>query len=149
MVILGYTVAGANTSDAKLLEPALRDVQVGGLLNQFNAIYGDNIFDSADNRALLETLNKTCCFHTAEETGKHPAQPRSARRKSRRRSRIEAEFGIASENFAFGRVAVWTKRRVETDLALFSAAWNFFFLMSWVVGHFEDRLSLKRLLYEI
>jgi len=148
MAILGYAVAPANTSDANFLAPALEDVEKGRLLGQFNRMYGDNIFDNANNRALLAGINKECLFHTKAETGKHPAQPRSARRKSRRRSRIEAEFGIATNNYAFGRLATWTLPRVEIDLALFSTAWNFFFLMAWVVGRFDDRLSLKQLLYK-
>ena len=148
MAILGYAVAPANKSDANFLAPALEDVEDGGLLGQFNRMYGDNIFDNTDNRALLAGKNKECLFHSKAETGKHPTQPRSARRKSRRRSRIEAEFGIATNNYAFGCLATWTLPRVEIDLALFSTAWNFFFLMAWVVGRFDDRLSLKQLLYK-
>ena len=148
MVILGYAVAPANMSDANFLAPALQDVEEGQLLQLIKKLYGDSIFNNTGNRALLEEKIIECLFHTKAETGKHPAQPRSARRKSKRRSRIEAKFGIATNNYAFGRLSTWTLPRVETDLALFSTAWNFFFLMAWVVGHFDDRLSLKQLLYK-
>lgn len=148
MVILGFIVLPGNVNDISVLSPLLLDVAAGGFLKLFRVLYGDNIFDTADNRALLVQLRKECRFHTKDETGKHPAKPRSARRKSKRRSRIESTFGIATENFAFGHLQVWTFPAVETDLALFSTAWNFFFLMAWLVGRPEDGHSLKQLMYE-
>ena len=148
MIIIGFIVLPANVCDANLLEFVLQDVAAGGFLGLFKALYGDNIFDTGDNRQLLAWLRKACRFHTKEETGKHPTKPRSARRKSKRRSRIEATFGIGKEDFAFGHVSVWTLPRVEIDLALFSTAYNFFFLMAWLVGRPEDGHCIKCLIYE-
>ncbi len=108
--------------------------------------YGDNAYDTAGNRALLKDEVKVPLFHTKAESGDGPARPRSARRKSRIRSKVESVFGILVENYTFGTLRVRGFKRSSIEVALACCAWDFFFLMATFVGKTECRISVKQLL---
>jgi IS5 family transposase len=110
-------------------------------------MYGDNAYDSEKNRRFSKEKNITPLFHTKEETGKTPKKKRSAKNKSKNRSRIEALFGISRENMGFGKVLVRGLWRVAIDVSLTFIVWNFGSLYAFFVNRFEDRISLRKLLY--
>jgi len=111
-------------------------------------MYGDNAYDSEKNRRLSEEKKVAPLFHTKEETGKTPKKKRSAKAKSKKRSRIEALFGISRENMGFGKVLVRGLERVAIDVSLTFIMWNFGSLYAFLIHRFEDRISLRKLLYK-
>jgi len=87
-------------------------------------------------------------FHGKDETGKNPKKKRSARKKSRIRSKIETIFGICNHNMGFGSVRVRTLPNVLIDTSIIFIAWNLGILYSYYINRFDDRISLKQLLYK-
>ncbi|MHA1282320.1 MAG: hypothetical protein ACTSQP_07395 [Promethearchaeota archaeon] len=73
---------------------------------------------------------------------------RSAKKKLRTRSKIETIFGISNHNMGFGSVRVRTLLNVIIDTSLIFIAWNLGILYSYYINRFEDRISLKQLLYK-
>lgn len=146
MVILDFLTTAANVPDCHSGHSLFMTMNEYGTLGLINVMYGDNAYDTADNRNFLWENNIQPNFHDKSETGKNPINKRSARRKSRIRSKIEAMLGILTENYSFHRLLVRRFPAVITHLALIYTAWNFFFLMSWFVEKFEYRISIKSLL---
>lgn len=104
--IVDYHLTPANCFDGDALPPLLWSMEATGTLACLATLYGDNAYASDANRQWVAYFEKIESFHTKEETGKNPERPRSARRKSRIRSKVESIFGILAENYAFGRAHV-------------------------------------------
>ena len=148
MAILDFLTTPANRHDSSALPPMLFSMEENHILKKIKDFYGDNAYYSVSNRQWLTYFEKNCQFHSKDETGKKPKNVRSARRKSRIRSKVETVFGILTENYSFGRSNVCGLSNVIKETAIVYSAWNFFILMSFFVDRFEDRISLKKLLYE-
>ncbi|MHA1717868.1 MAG: transposase, partial [Promethearchaeota archaeon] len=146
MPILEYHVTAANVHDSVTFQAVGRKMAAHGTLDLIDEFYGDNAHYTAENRAFLLSRGVQPRFHTRDESGKSPVNKRASRRKSRVRSKVEVVFGILTSNYAFGRVLVCGLDRVEISLSLICIGWNFFFLMSYFVGRFDDRISLRELL---
>jgi hypothetical protein len=147
MIVLGYGVAPANVHDSRAFKPAASDMTRSGAMKLVREMYGDSAYDSRENREYLRDRGISVQFHTRAESGKHPASPRTARRKSKIRARVESIFGILCENYAFGRTRVRTLPRVAIDLGLVFTAWNFFYLMAYIDERFEYKISVRGLMY--
>ena len=148
MTALDFIVTPANMPDSKLFIPLFSRMYSTNIGTLIKKIYGDNAYDSKINRDFLEEREIVALFHTKEETGKNPVKSRSARKKSKKRSRIEVMFGIAHQNLGFGRVNVRRLPRVIIDTSFIFIAWNLGILYSYHVDQVEDRISLKALLYK-
>lgn len=148
MAVLNFLVTPANVHDSKLFIPLFFNTQDSTSFSDINAVYGDNAYYSELHKAYLEEQGIDARFHTKEETGKNPKNPKSANRKSKKRSKIEVVFGISKENLGFGAVRVRTLPRVMIDTALIFTSWNLGIIYSYFINRFEDRLSLKKLLYK-
>lgn len=146
--VLDFIVTPANIHDSKLFIPLFSSMLSSGIFNSTKEVYGDNAYDSEQNRNFLIEKGIKVLFHTKEETGKEPKKKRSARKKSKIRSRIEVIFGISNENLGFGTVKVRGLFKVMIDTSLVFSAWNFGILMSYYINQFADRISLKKLLYK-
>lgn len=148
MAILDHYFTPANHYDGNALYPLLSSMEKNHIIENIKDFYGDNAYYSEDNRNWLDFYGINCEIHTKDESGKNRKNPRSAKKKSKIRSKVECVFGILHENYTFGRSAVRGKNAVFIETALIYSSWNFFILMSSFVDRFEDRISLKRLLYE-
>jgi hypothetical protein len=146
--IVDFYLTPANRADGDAFPPLLWSMESHDILAYLKTIYGDNAYATENNANWLSYFEIVNKFHTKKETGKHPKSPRTARRKSRIRSKVEGVFGILTENYAFGRTRVRTEANVKRETALIFSAWNFFILIAYILNKFEDRLSLKRLLYK-
>lgn len=148
MPILDYYLTPANRHDAGAFVPLLLSMEAHGVLPRIGDFYGDNAYFTIENRQWLDFFEKRCKIHSKEETGKHPKNRRSAKKKSRVRSKVESTFGIMQKNHNFGQVLVRGTTNVKIDTCLKITSWNHFYLMSYVMSRFEDRISLRRLFYE-
>lgn len=148
MTVLGFEVTPANVHDSKLFIPLISNLISRGLSMLIQENFGDNAYDTKSNREFCEENELKASFHTKEETGKAPKKKRSARKKSRVRSKIETVFGISHENMGFGTVRVRGLGRVSIDTSLIFIGWNFGILYSFYIDRMVDRISLKRLLYK-
>jgi len=148
MTALDFEVTPANVHDSKLFIPLTSNLISRGFLSLVKESFGDNAYNTKVNREFCEEKRIKASFHTKEETGKTPKKKRSARKKSRKRSKIETVFGISHENMGFGSVRVRGLRRVVIDTALIFIGWNFGILYSFYIDRLVDRISLKRLLYK-
>jgi hypothetical protein len=148
MAILDYHITPANRHDAGALVPLLLSMENHDMISRVRDFYGDNAYFTANNQKWLAFYEKPCKFHSNEETGKLPKKPRSAKKKSRVRSKIESTFGILHDNYHFGRLRVRHTINVKIDACLIFTAWNLFFLLSYVMDRFEDCISLRKLMYE-
>lgn len=147
MTVLEFMVSPANVHDSKAFIPLISSALSRTISHVIREVFGDNAYDSQKNRDFCEEHHLKASFHTKEETGKMPKRKRSAKLKSKTRSKIEAVFGISHENMGFGRVRVRGLQRVAMDTSLIFIGWNFGILYSYYKEQFEDRISLKRLLY--
>lgn len=148
MPIIDYCVTPANRHDSKALVPLLLSMEEQGSLPYVGKFYGDNAYHTNKNVQWLHYFGKPCEFHTKEETGKNPKKKRSAKRKSRIRSKVETVFGILSINYFFGKTRVRGLNNVTIETCLKYSSWNFFYLISYLMERFEDNISLRRLFYE-
>lgn len=148
MTVLDFIVTPANVHDSKMFIPLMSHTKETHYFSNVSAVYGDNAYDSEKNKSYLEHNHIKALFHTKEETGKTPKKPKSAKRKSKKRSRIEVLFGISHENLGFGSVRVRRLSNVQIDTAIIFSSWNLGSLYSYFVGRIEDRISLKKLLYK-
>lgn len=148
MPILDYHLTPANRHDAGAFVPLLLSLERHDILPKIDDFYGDNAYFTKHNLRWLEYFEKTNMLHSKEETGKHPVKPRSARKKSIVRSKVESTFGILKENYGFGDTRVRGFENVKIEMGLTFSAWNHFFLLSYLTDRFEDCISLRRLLYE-
>jgi len=106
MPILDYHLTPANQHDAGALIPLLLSIEEYEVLPRIGAFYGDNAYFTIKNRRRLEFFEKRCEIHSKEETGKHPKNRRSAKKKSRVRSKVESTFGILHKNHNLGQTLV-------------------------------------------
>jgi IS5 family transposase len=148
MTVLNFIVTPANIHDSKLFIPLLSRSQNSAWFSEINAVYGDNAYDSESNTSHLGEQGIEPRFHTKDETGKDPKKPKSAKRKSKKRSKIEVLFGISHENLGFGRVRVRGVVNVKIDTSLIFSGWNLGILYSYFIDRMEDHISLKKLLYK-
>lgn len=146
MAVLDFLVTEANVPDCHSGHELLMTMNDHGTLRLVGILYGDNAYDTEENRTFLVNHGVRPYFHDRSETGKSPVHKHSARRKSRIRSKVESLFGILTKNYAFDRLRVRRLAASTTYLSLVFTAWNFFILMSWFVEKFEDRISIKELL---
>jgi hypothetical protein len=148
MTILDYKITPANTHDCKFLIPLVSNVLSSKLANLLKKLFGDNAYNTKTNRDFCHENHLEPLFHSKDETGKHPKKKRSAKKKSKKRSKIEPVFGISKLNLGFGSVRVRGIQRVSIDTDLIFIGWNLGILYSHYIDQFEDRISLKRLLYK-
>lgn len=150
MLVLDYYVTPANVHDASALPPLLDDMEENGLLGHIDDIYGDNAYNTTENANALKKDGRNIGnqIHTKAETGKHPQNPRSAKAKSKVRSKVECLYGILSENYAWGQLHVRTFSRVQIAIGSVFIAWNFFFAMAYIMEEPEYCRSLRQFLYE-
>ena len=148
MPIIDYYLTPANRHDAGAFVPLLLSMEKHDTLPRIGDFYGDNAYFTAKNRAWLEYFEKGCKLHSKEETGKNPKNRRSAKKKSRVRSKVETTFGIMAKNYNFGQTQLRGIDNVKIDTALKFSSWNHFFLLSYFMERFEDCISLRRLFYE-
>lgn len=148
MTVLNFIITPANVHDSRIFIPLFSNSKETLFFSNISAVYGDNAYNSEKNRVFLENSNVRVLFHTKEETGKEPKNPKSAKRKSKKRSRIEVLFGISQENLGFGSGKVRRLSNVKIDTAIIFSGWNLGSLYSYFVNKIEDRISLKKLLYK-
>jgi hypothetical protein len=148
MTVLEFEVTPANIHDSKLFIPLAENVISRGLSTLVKENFGDNAYNTKTNRKFCDEKQIKSSFHTKKETGKNPKNKRSARKKSKRRSKIEAVFGISNLNMGFGSVRVRGLWRVSIDTSLIFIGWNFGILYSYYIDRFRDRISIKQLLYK-
>jgi len=147
MTVLDFTVTPANVHDSIVFMPLVSKVlssKVGCLVKK---IFADNAYATKKHHAFCHEHHIAPLFHGKAETGKHPKKKVSAKKKSKKRSKIEPVFGISKLNLGFGTVRVRGRERVLIDTSLIFIGWNFGILYSYYIDQFEDRISLKRLLY--
>ncbi len=149
LFVFAFRVTPANVSDKVQLIPTLAPLETEGMLKYVGALWGDNAFCTSGNREWMGTKKVEDHLHTGDETGKDPKCPRTAKRKSKIRSRIEALFGILRENTVFQRSRVRTLPRVTIEQTLIFAAHNLIGLVSLISGRFEDHLSSRRFLWTL
>lgn len=148
MTVLNFIITPANVHDSRIFVPLFSSTQYSLDFPEIGAVYGDNAYDSESNKTYLEENGVEVRFHTKEETGKNPKKLKSAKQKSKKRSRIEVLFGISHENLGFGSVRVRGLSNVVIDTAIIFTGWNLGILYSYIIDRIEDRLSLKKLLYK-
>ena len=148
MTVFDFIITPANLHDSQICVPLFLNACSTNIINLIKKVYGDNAYNIEKNRNFLEERDIRVLFHTKEETGKNPKKGISAKKKSKKRSCIEALFGISQENLGFGRVNVRGLVNVSIDTSIIFSGWNFGILYSYFINHFEDRISLKRLLYK-
>lgn len=148
MPIIDYHLTPANRHDAGAFVPLLLSMEEQDTLPRVGAFYGDNAYFTAENRAWLEFFEKSCKLHSKEETGKAPKNQRSAKKKSRVRSKVESTYGIMEKNYNFGQTRLRGIDNMKIDTSLKFSAWNHFFLLSYFTDRFEECISLRRLFYE-
>ena len=148
MPILDYHLTPANQHDVGALLPLLLSMEEHEILSRIGDFYGDNAYFTIRIRRWLEFFEKRCKIHSKEETGKHPKNRRSAKKKSRVRSKVESTFGILHKNHNFGQTLVRGMNNVKIDTCLKFTSWNHFFLISYFMDRFEDCISLRKLFYE-
>ena len=148
MTVLDFSVTPANIHDSKLFFPLISNVLSSSLSDLVKEAYGDNAYDTSTNREFCIDKDIKVSLHSKDETGKTPKKSRYAKKKSRKRSKIETLFGIAHENLGFGAVRVRGLWRVLIDTSIIFTGWNLGILYSFYMDRLQDRISLKRLLYK-
>ena len=148
MNVLDFKITPANVNDSKIFIPLISGLLARGFEDLLKNCYGDNAYDTRANHDFCVANDIKASFHSKDETGKNPKKKRSARKKSRIRSKIETIFGISNHNMGFGSVRVRTLPNVIIDTSLIFIAWNLGILYTYYINRFEDRISLKQLLYK-
>ncbi len=148
MPVIDYHLTPANRHDSGAFIPLLLSMEEHETLPRVGSFYGDNAYFTTKNREWLVFHEKACKFHSRDETGKAPKNRRSAKRKSRVRSKVESTFGIMEKNYNFGQTQLRGINNVKIDTCLIFSAWNHFFLLSFFMERFEDCISLRRIFYE-
>lgn len=148
MPVIDYHFSPANRHDSEAFIPLLLSMEEHETLPRVGSFYGDNAYFTTKNREWLGFHEKACKFHSRDETGKAPKDRRSAKRKSRVRSKVESTFGIMEKNYNFGQTQLRGINNVKIDTCLIFSAWNHFFLLSFFMERFEDCISLRRIFYE-
>ena len=148
MTILEYKITPANVHDGKFFIPLVSNLLSSKLVKFIKKYLGDNAYNTKENRDFCHENHLEPLFHSKDETGKYPKKKRSARKKSRKRSKIEPVFGISKLNLEFGSVRVRGIQRVSIYTDLIFIGWNLGILYSYYIDQFKDRISLKRLLYK-
>jgi len=159
MTVLDFSITPANIHDSKLFSPLISALLASDLSDLVKEAYGDNAYNTTHNRELCKKEDIVVSFHSKEETGKHPLRPGLAKKKSKKRSKIESLFGIAKENLGFGTgiakenlgfgtVRVRGLWRVSIDSSIIFMGWNLGILYAFYTDRWEDRISLKQLLYK-
>lgn len=148
MTVLDFSVTPANIHDSKLFSPLISRMLSSSLSDLVKEAYGDNAYDTKDNREFCKDNDIKVSLHSKAETGKNPQKPRLAKQKSKKRSKIETLFGIAHENLGFGAIRVRGLGRVVIDTSIIFSCWNLGILYSFYTDRLVDRISLKRLLYK-
>ena len=148
MTVLDYIITPANVHDSRVFIPLVSKVlssKVGNLLKRF---FADNAYDTKKHRDFCHENHIAPLFHGKDESGKHPKKKGSAKKKSKKRSKIEPVFGISKLNLGFGSVRVRRLERISIDTSFIFIGWTLGILYSHYIDQFEDRISLKRLLYK-
>jgi len=148
MPILDYHVTPANHHDSGAFIPLLLSMEAHDVLSRIGDFYGDHAYFTMEIRRWLGFFEKRCKIHSKEEAGKHPKNRRSAKKKSRVRSKVESTFGILHKNYNFGQTLVRGMNNVKIDTCLKVTSWNHFFLLSYFINRFEDCISLRKLFNE-
>ncbi|HME53257.1 MAG TPA: transposase [Candidatus Lokiarchaeia archaeon] len=146
--IYGIRITPANTGDAKHFIPLMEQAELRGLLENIYQAHGDNAYHVPVNQCWLESRQIENKFHDKDESGLKRTKIRSARKKSRIRSVIEALFGIAKNNLTFEKPLVRGTDAVGIDTNLIFAAWNLFMVFARLEGKWVLRTSVKKLFKE-
>ena len=143
--IYGIRVTPANTGDARHFIPLMEEAEARGLLDNIYHAHGDCAYHVPDNQDWLESRWIESKFHDKDESGLNRTKIRSARKKSRIRSVIEAFFGIAKNNLTFEKTLVKGNVAVGIDTNLIFSAWNSFMIFARLEGKWVYRTSVKKL----
>nr|MDO8119677.1 transposase [Candidatus Sigynarchaeota archaeon] len=143
--IYGNCISPANTGDGKYFMPLMEEAERRGLLEKIRKAFGDCAYHNEANLTWLFSRRIDCRFHDKDESGVNRTKRRSARRKSRVRSVIEAIFGIAKNNLTFEKPLVRGSTAVEMDTNIVFAAWNMFMCFACLEGKWMYRVSVKKL----
>lgn len=143
--ILNFELTPANVHDGKTFPVLWNDLDQECLLTWIHEVYGDNAYASVGNENLVLQAQKVPCFHSKEETGKHPKKPKQAHKKSKIRSKIEATNGTLCLNYNIEHVRVRGQPRVQIEMALTLCLWNLFVILAYVEDNFEERCSVRKL----
>ena len=144
-VILDFALTPANVHDGKTFPTLWNDLNQEGLLRWIKEVYGDNAYASITNEILVTGDQKKECFHSKEETGKHPKNPKQAHQKSKIRSKIEAANGILCMNYNLEHIRVRGLPRVRIEMALTLCLWNLLLLLAYIEDRIEDKWSVRQL----
>ncbi|MHA1273026.1 MAG: hypothetical protein ACTSQS_06275 [Promethearchaeota archaeon] len=80
--VLEYPVTPANRHNVRVLVLSLLSLEKNEMLPLVENFYGDNAYFTGENLRWLNFHEIRCCFHSKEETGKHPKK-NMMRRKNR------------------------------------------------------------------
>ena len=83
MAILDHYLTPANQHDSGALSPLLYSMERHNVIDYIKDFYGDNAYNTEDNRDWLNFYGINCEIHTKDESGKHRKNPRSAKKKSK------------------------------------------------------------------
>ncbi|MHA1251697.1 MAG: hypothetical protein ACTSRP_17030 [Candidatus Helarchaeota archaeon] len=67
---LYFRITPSNIYNSKLFIPLIINLLSKSFANFINGCYGDNAYDSLDNREFCRNHNIKTCFHTKAETSK-------------------------------------------------------------------------------
>ena len=148
MLIVDYYVTPANRHDSGAVVPMLLKLEKRGIISRIKSMYGDNAYYTKEIKKWLNFYGVKCRLHNKDESGLHRKSKRSGRSKSRVRTKVEGVFGIAKMNLNFEKLYVRGLSNVKIDITLKCIRWNIFYLYSYIEGRMEDRISIRRLLYE-
>lgn len=143
--IYGIRITPANTGDAKHFIPLMEQAVSRELLNDINRVHGDCAYHVEKNVDWLQACQFDCKLHDKSESGLHRKNIRSARKKSKIRSVIEALFGIAKNNLTFEKPLVRCMAAVQVDTKLVFTAWNLFMVFARLENRWMYRISVKKL----
>jgi hypothetical protein len=143
--IYGNCISPANTGDGKYFMPLMEEAERRGLLEKIRKAFGDCAYYNDGNLNWLISRRIDSRFHDKDESGVNRTKRRSARKKSRVRSVIEALFGIAKNNLTFEKPLVRGSMAVEMDTNIVFAAWNMFICFAFLEGKWMYRVSVKKL----
>jgi hypothetical protein len=143
--IYGIRITPANTGDAKHFIPLMEQAASREILDKIFQVHGDCAYHVALNLDWLEFKQIECKFHDKDESGLHRKNKRSARKKSKIRSVIEALFGIAKNNLTFEKPLVRGMEAIRIDTSLVFTAWNLFMAFARLENRWIYRVSVKKL----
>jgi hypothetical protein len=143
--IYGIRITPANTGDAKHFIPLMEQALARELLNNIIHVHGDCAYHVEINLDWLNARQFDNKFHDKSESGLQRTNNRSARKKSKIRSVIEALFGIAKNNLTFEKPLVRGIFAVQVDTNLVFTAWNLFMVFARLEDKWMYRISVKKL----